>query len=149
MKQNIKQLTHTLQAEFIAFYVVAAIFALVFELNPTAQGTAVGNDLTEYMLETISVLLTMIVIPVSLKLFSVMSLRHRSLTMAIRIRNYRMWSTTRLLAIGMVMIYNLWVYYATLNNIGGFCALICMVAALFCCPTRKRICCELENNESK
>lgn len=147
MKQNIKQLVRKLQVEFAMFYIIVAAFAAVYELNPAAKGIVVGNVMSEYVLETVSVLLTLAVVPLSLKLFSVMLLRHRSLAVEVKIRYYRMLSATRLLSLGMVTVLNLWIYYATLNNIGGFCALVCMVTALFCCPTRKRVCSELEVNE--
>lgn len=133
-------------AEYIAFFVITAAFAALYELNPSAQGFAVGN-VEAFVLNTACILLTLALVPLSLKLFNVMLLRHKNLPFVARLRHYRLWSATRLITLGITTIFDLWVYYATLDNIGGFCALICLVAALFCCPTRERICSELEANE--
>lgn len=147
MEERIKALTRRLQVEYVFYFIIIAAFAAVYELNPSACGIFIGNATSEFILETVSVLLTLATIPLSLKLFNAMLLRHRSLSFELRARYYRMWSATRLISLGIVTVLNLWVYYATLNNIGGFCALICLLTALFCCPTRKRISSELEANE--
>ena len=147
MEQHIKRLARRLQVEFASFYIIIIAFAAVYELNPEAQGIIVGNATSEYIFETVSVLLSLTVVPLSLKLFNVMLLRHCSLDIELKIRYYRVLSAARLLSLGMVTVLDLWIYYATINNIGGFCALLCMAAALFCCPTRKRIYSELEVNE--
>ncbi len=147
MERQIKTLARRLQAEYVFYFAVTAAFAAANELDFLAKGYIPGGGTAGFAAETVCVLLTLAAIPLSLKLFSVMLLHHRSLGFGMRLRYYRIWSATRLAALCVVTVFDLWVYYATLNSIGGFCALMCIAAALFCCPTRKRISGELETDK--
>jgi hypothetical protein len=48
---------------------------------------------------------------------------------------------------GVAALSNLVVYYLTLNQLSMFCALMAMVASLFCWPSSKRVLNELNLTE--
>ena len=105
MKNNdIKVLSRGCKIMYAVYLFAVIFFAGVYELLPEAKGQLVGNDVAEYALDTVCVLLTMITAPLPLKLFA----------------------------------------HATQNNIGGFCALICVAASLLFAPTQKRIAGDLD-----
>ncbi len=68
MEERIKALTRRLQVEYVFYFIIIAAFAAVYELNPSACGIFIGNATSEFILETVSVLLTLATIPLSLKL---------------------------------------------------------------------------------
>ena len=145
MKNNdIKVLSRGCKIMYAVYLFAVIFFAGVYELLPEAKGKLVGNDVAEYALDTVCVLLTMITVPLSLKLFAHFLTKHKSLDLKDRMERYHMLWNVRIVCFGIVTIFDLWAYYATLNNIGGFCALICVAASLLFAPTKKRIAGDLD-----
>lgn len=126
-------------AIYITYMACMAIFAGTYELLPESKGSLVGNAQAEYILDTVCVLLTITTVPLSLKLFGRLLVKHKSLTTEERTRRYIVLWNIRILCFAIVTILDLWAYYATVNNIGGFCALICIAASLLFIPTQKRV----------
>lgn len=139
MNEKTSRLARNLRNNYIAYIVCMLAFAITYELSPDAKGTFVGNAQMEYTLGTICVLLTISIVPLSIKIFGHLITKHKSLKTDIRIERYRILCNTRILCFAIVTVFDLWAYYATLNNIGGFCALICVAASLLFLPTRSRI----------
>ena len=84
-------------------------------------------------------------IPLSLRLFSlslVKNVKQRSLPEALK--SYRRWSEIRTGMLVVPVLVNLSFYYLTLNNTGVLCAMMALIASLFCVPTRKRMLDELD-----
>ena len=76
MKNNdIKVLSRGCKIMYAVYLFAVIFFAGVYELLPEAKGQLVGNDVAEYALDTVCVLLTMITVPLSLKLFAHLLLR--------------------------------------------------------------------------
>lgn len=139
MNEKISRLARNLKINYIAYIVCMLVFAGIYELSPDAKGTFVGNAQMEYTLGTICVLLTISTIPLSIKIFGHLITKHKSLETNERIERYKTLCNTRILCFAIVTVFDLWAYYATVNNIGGFCALICVAASLLFLPTRRRI----------
>lgn len=134
IEKMIKQQVTRQWAGYILFWLLTALFALAYELDLLAEGTWVGQVQKEYVGETVSVLLTMALIPLALKLYPLLLPRCVKGSEEGRLRAYGHLFLIRLLLLTVSAWLNLWVYYATLNNIGGLCALITMTASLFCMP---------------
>ena len=80
MKNNdIKVLSRGCKIMYAVYLFAVIFFAGVYELLPEAKGKLVGNDVAEYALDTVCVLLTMITVPLSLKLFAHFLTKHKSL----------------------------------------------------------------------
>jgi hypothetical protein len=144
MNTRIKELVHQLGAFYVTYIVCMAVFAGTYELLPQSKGMLLGNTQAQYGTDTACVLLTIVVVPLSLKIFSRLLTRHKSLGLEQRMARYRTLWNIRLLCFAVVTVFDLWVYYATVNNIGGFCALICVIASLLFVPTYRRVEAELE-----
>jgi len=64
-----------------------------------------------------------------------------------RRRCYVKWSEVRLAMFVAVVLVNLSVYYMTVDNMCGYCALIGAIASLFCWPTKEGVATELTMKE--
>lgn len=128
-----------LWADYAVFLLATLALAGCYELGFAAEGSLAGRTTTEYVLETIGVLLTMALVPLAMKLFPLILPRYEGEPVLFRLRQHRRASLLRLLLLAVPTWLNLWLYYATLNNIGGLCALIGVTASFFCLPGRQRL----------
>lgn len=115
-----------------------------FECGWLEEGSLTGHARLEFGLETAAILLTLLGIPLSLKLFSRRVVRLRTLPLLASLRAYHRLSLLRLSILAFIVWGNLLLYYTTVNSIGGLCALLGCIASLFCVPGRRRLMNELE-----
>ena len=144
MEKMIKQLLRCLQIEYILFWGVVILTAVLYELGILPEGVLVDDSRTAYMVEVLGVLLAVGLLPLSLRLFSlslVRCIRQRVLTDALV--SYRRWSEIRLALLLVPALLNLSVYYWTLETTGLLCAAMVMVGSLFCVPGKQRLVAEL------
>lgn len=139
LNTTIARQVRTLWADYAVFLAATLSLAGCYELSFAAEGTLTGHTGTEYVLETIGVLLTMGLVPLALKLFPLILPRYEGEPVRFKLRLHRRASRLRLLLLAVPTWLNLWLYYATLNNIGGLCALIGVTASFFCLPGRERL----------
>lgn len=140
MEEKIKQSVKKLRFEYILFWIVPVLLIAAFEIDLFPVGVYAENQGIRYGWETASILLTVLVVPVSLKYFNVIlkkKIDHLSIPDALN--QYVTWSSIRLLAFAITALFNLVVYYLTLGNIGSLCALIAFTASVFCIPGEKRL----------
>ena len=93
-----------------------------------------------YYAETLSILLTAICIPLSLKLFAWVLYRRidrASITSALQL--YVFWSGIRLVLLLLPLLAGFLTYYVMLSTTGLLCALIALTASLFCLPGEERL----------
>ena len=91
------------------------------------------------------ILLTVCLIPLSLRLFSLnLVKRIKELPLQEALKSYRLWSEVRLALLMAPAILGISFYYLTLNTSGLFCACMALIASLFCVPSRKRLLAELD-----
>lgn len=140
MERTVSKLFRCLKVEYIVFWLLVLTTVVLYELEILPQGILVDDPRTAYMLEVLGVLITICLIPFSLRLFSlslVRCVKHRALLDAIV--SYRRWNEIRLALLLVPALVNLAVYYWTLETTGLLCAAMVMVASLFCVPGMKRI----------
>lgn len=140
-----------LQIEFLVFWVVCILFAALNELEVLPNGFYAGNGNMEYYLETIGIFMTLAFVPAALKLMPYI-LPKKILPVedaTARLTKYLLWSEVRLSLLFVGTMVNLTIYYLTMNNVGGLCALITLTASLFIRPAKGRIEDELAKGDVK
>lgn len=145
MEKKIKQLLRYLQIEYVAVWVLPLLLVALYETGVMTEGAYAGDVRMDYVLQTVGILLAVGLIPLSLRLFSlslVKNVKQRSLPEALK--SYRRWSEIRTGMLVVPVLVNLSFYYLTLNNTGVLCAMMALIASLFCVPTRKRMLDELD-----
>jgi hypothetical protein len=152
MDKKIKAVTRTMQIQYV-FYIAIAIL-LVVQSDIILEGTYAGDFGMQYILETIGILTTIALVPLSLKVFSVkLNKKIKMAGFENALKLYRQWSSVRLMIIAFITYLNIMIYYMTLNSIGGLCALIGLTASIFCLPGERKLREELnlvtKNEENK
>ncbi len=137
---EIKNIVRRLQVEYIAIWLLVAGLFLSYETGLFEEGTLAHDGRLCYVLQTATVLLTLCLIPVALKMFSLaLDKRVKPLPRPEALRAYQRWSEVRLAMLAVVVLVGLSVYYSTLSSIGGLCALVGLLATLFCLPGEARV----------
>ena len=147
--KEIKKWTRRMQAEYALLWLTALAIAAAFECGWCEEGALLGRPRAEFALETTSILLTLGLIPTALRLFGRRVNALRDLPLRTALKAYHRRNLARLALLAIPIWGNLMLYYATMNSIGGLCALVSGIAALFCVPGTRRLMNELEitNNE--
>lgn len=145
MEKKIKQLLGWLRLEYAGMWVLPLGLVLLYETGCLTEGAYAGDDRMEYILQTVGILLAVGLIPLSLRLFSLSLVKHvKQLSLPEALKSYRRWSEVRLGMLLVPVLVNLSFYYLTLNTSGALCAMMALMASLFCVPTHKRILDELD-----
>ena len=145
MEKEIKQLLQWLQLEYVWVWVLPLVLVALYETGVMTEGMYAGDVRMDYMLQTVGILLAVGLIPLSLRLFSLSLVKHvKQLTLPKALKSYRRWSEIRIGMLLVPVLVNLSFYYLTLNNTGILCAMMALIASLFCIPTRKRMLDELD-----
>lgn len=130
--------------EYTVLWVVAALIVLLFEWGCMEEGALAGEPRVTFTLQTAEILLTLALVPLSLKLYAKKLVGLSALPLLQALKAYHRWGMVRLCLLTVVVWGNLVIYYLTLNNIGSLCALIGVAASLFCVPGRRRLLTELK-----
>lgn len=129
-----------LKAEYALLWALPLLLAALYESDVLPRGIYADHPQTEYLLQTAGILLAIVLIPLSLRLFQLSLTRHvRQLPLTEALRSYRRWSEVRLCLLLTAALSNLTVYYWTLSTTGLLCAGMVMAATLFCVPGQKRM----------
>lgn len=153
METQIKATIKKLRIQYGLYLVIAVLIMVLYQTGVILEG-AYANDYTmRYALETTGIIATMVLVPVSLKLFSIKLVKRiQSAPLEEALKRYMRWSTVRLMLLALATYLNIMIFYMVLSNVGGLCALIGVTASLFCLPGEKRMREELNlitNNEDK
>ena len=148
---EIKKTARRLWAEYLMMWLLALAIVLLYETGVMEEGTWAHDGRICYVLQTVTILLTLCLIPVSLKMFSaVLNKRVLPLENAeSKLLSYLHWSEVRLALMAIVALIGLSVYYTTLSSIGGLCALVGLLASLFCLPGEEKVKNELNLNNDE
>lgn len=145
MEKKIRQLLRCLQLEYALMWALPLLLVLLYETGVMAEGAYAGDARMDYVLQTVGILLAVGLIPLSLRLFSLSLVKHvKQLSLPDALKSYRRWSEVRTGMLLVPVLVNLSFYYLTLNNTGVLCAMMALIASLFCIPTRKRMLDELD-----
>lgn len=137
--------------QYLIYLAVAILLVVLYQSEVILEGAYAADFGMQYILETIGIITTIALLPLSLKLFSIKlnkEIKEAGFENALKL--YKQWSTIRLMILAFLTYLNIIIYYMTLNNIGGLCALMALTASIFCLPGEKKIREELNlvtNNE--
>lgn len=139
-----KQILNRLRIEYMAYVLLVALLVILHETHILDEGVLVGKTTAVYVTEYAGILLTIVLIPLALKSYHKALLR-----MAVmdddekRRRSYVKWNEIRLSMFVVIVLLNTSVYYATLDNMCGYCAIMGAIASFFCWPTKDGVDVEL------
>ena len=145
MEKKIRQLLQCLRIEYVLIWVLPLLLAALYETGVMTEGMYAGDVRMDYILQSVGILLAVGLIPLSLRLFSLSLVKNvKQLSLPEALKSYRRWSEIRIGMLLVPVLVNLSFYYLTLNNTGVLCAMMALIASLFCIPTRKRMLDELD-----
>lgn len=140
MEEKIKQAVRFLRTSYVIFWIVSLVFVLVGETSDGWVGSYADEVRTVYYAEALSILLTVVCVPLSLKLFAwVLYRRIDCASIARALQLYVFWSGIRLVLLALPLMAGFLTYYAMLSTTGLLCALIALTASLFCFPGEERL----------
>lgn len=144
MEEQIRRVLKSLKIQYISFWIIPLLLVAVGEAGLLPVGIKADSARAVYVFETVGILLVAILVPLSLKLFSmVLSKQIDRVTFPVALGRYMLWSAVRLALLEFVVVFNLAGYYFTLSTTGALCALIGLTASFFCLPGEKRMYAEL------
>lgn len=150
MEEQIKQASTRVRAAFGYFWLLPIFLVILGETGGDWVGMYADDVRATFFAETVTILLTAISIPVSLKLFFwVLAKKIDLVAISQALRLYALWSGARLAILAVPVLVGFLTYYMTLSNKGLLCALIGLTASLFCYPSEERLRKELHINKEK
>lgn len=139
-----KTTCHYLQAEFWAPIAVCLAIIVPYENDWLIAGAWESETMREYYLAITMEIITICLIPLSLRLFKFKKVRS-SLT-ASPARSLLRWASARMLMLTVPMMVNCWLYYQFMNVAFGYMGIIDLLCMMFVYPSRTR--CEAETTNS-
>ncbi|WP_308757570.1 hypothetical protein [uncultured Bacteroides sp.] len=140
MEEKIKRVASRMKMLFVYFWLLPVFLTVFGEMGGEWVGIYAGDVRATYFAETFTILLTAILIPVSLKLFSwVLVKKIDAVAISDALRLYALWSGVRLALLAIPVLAGFLTYYMMLSNKGVLCALIALTASLFCLPGEGRL----------
>ncbi|MBR5541030.1 MAG: hypothetical protein IKU64_01530 [Bacteroides sp.] len=151
MKEKIKRILNLQKSAFIVVWAAPILLAALYECGAETfqKGIYEGNAQMEYIFQSVSILLTIGLIPFALRMFNLnLVKRIKELPMEQALKSYQKWSDVRLGLLFVPAILGVSFYYLTMNTTNLFCACMALIATLFCIPSENRIKNELDLPEN-
>ena len=149
MKEQIKRILIIQKSAFIGVWTAPLLLVVLYETGLYQEGLLAGNAQMEYILQSVSILLTIGLIPFALRMFNLnLVKRIKELPLQQALKSYQTWSLLRLALLFVPAIMALSFYYLTMNTTNLFCACMALIATLFCVPSESRIKNELDLPEN-
>ena len=127
MDKYINRLLKTLKIEFLASWLIAIVAAVMGQVDIIPNGIVQPHSNAEFKLNTMVIILTVVGVPTSLKLFSLNTTKGlRRMNNDEAMRYYHVWSTVRVAVLTAEAILGFVAYYLSLNVTGLLCALDAM-----------------------
>ena len=125
-----------LRTVLIANVGVAVVIAALYELDILPSGMMAGRPQDEF-LSTISMeLITIVFIPVALRMFKTKDVEKRLEDGDIKA--FRKWGLVRILMITVPLVLNTLLYYSFMNTTFGYMALILLICLPFIYPAARK-----------
>lgn len=145
MKEQIKRILIIQKSAFLGVWTAPLLLVVLYETGLYQEGLLAGNAQMEYILQSVSILLTIGLIPFALRMFNLnLVKRIKELPLQQALKSYQTWSLLRLALLFVPAIMALSFYYLTMNTTNLFCACMALIATLFCVPSESRIKNELD-----
>lgn len=149
MKEQIKRILIIQKSAFLGVWTAPLLLVVLYETGLYQEGMIAGNAQMEYILQSVSILLTIGLIPFALRMFNLnLVKRIKELPLQQALKSYQTWSLLRLALLFVPAIMALSFYYLTMNTTNLFCACMALIATLFCVPSENRIKNELDLPEN-
>ena len=149
MKEQIKRILIIQKSVFLGVWTAPLLLVVLYETGLYQEGLLAGNAQMEYILQSVSILLTIGLIPFALRMFNMnLVKRIKDLPLQQALKSYQIWSILRLALLFVPAIMALSFYYLTMNTTNLFCACMALIATLFCVPSENRIKNELDLPEN-
>lgn len=149
MEKELKRLIRILKAEYALMWVLTVLLAALYECDILPQGLFAGDAQMEYIMQVTSILLTICLIPLSLRLFNLSLTRHiAALPLKNALKSYRRWSEIRIALLTVASLASLSAYYWTMDTTGLLCTGMTVIASLFCVPSKERLLSELNLSDT-
>ena len=149
MKEQIKRILIIQKSAFLGVWTAPLLLVVLYETGLYQEGLLAGNAQMEYILQSVSILLTIGLIPFALRMFNLnLVKRIKELPLQQALKSYQAWSLLRLALLFVPAIMALSFYYLTMNTTNLFCACMALIATLFCVPSESRIKNELDLPEN-
>ena len=149
MKEQIKRILIIQKSAFLGVWTAPLLLVVLYETGLYQEGMIAGNAQMEYILQSVSILLTIGLIPFALRMFNLnLVKRIKELPLQQALKSYQAWSLLRLALLFVPAILALSFYYLTMNTTNLFCAYMALIATLFCVPSESRIKNELDLPEN-
>ena len=149
MKEQIKRILIIQKSAFLGVWTAPLLVVVLYETGLYQEGLLAGNAQMEYILQSVSILLTIGLIPFALRMFNLnLVKRIKELPLQQALKSYQAWSLLRLALLFVPAILALSFYYLTMNTTNLFCACMALIATLFCVPSENRIKNELDLPEN-
>lgn len=145
MKEQIKRILTLQKVMFSIVWIAPILIVVLNETGVYQKGIYQGDVQMDYILQSISILLTMGLIIFALRMFNLnLVKRIKNLPLQEALKSYRIWCDVRLSLLFVPIVLDFAFYYLTLNTTSLFCGLMALIATLFCVPTKSRIMNELD-----
>lgn len=149
MEKNIKELLKCLKIEMLAVWLIVLGVFLAGEFGVLPYGLLAADKQTVFALDTASIVVTLLLIPLALKLFQLNTTRSLlRMNMDESLVSYHRWSIVRLSILLACMVFDLLVHYLVVDTTGLLCALIGLLTTLICWPTEEKIKKHLESHDN-
>lgn len=140
MGRVLRKLMRALQIEFGLTWGIVILTFLLGEFDVIPNGLLEGDNKMLYYANIFTVLLTVVCVPLSLKLFSLntrSSLRRMDKDEALQ--SYHVWSIVRLALLGLSAEVGIFFYFLFMHTNGILCTLIVLITLLFCTPSARKV----------
>ena len=142
---NLRFTQRILMTNFLFMVVLALLLVALYECE-ILEPTDMANDVPlMFVLQIVMELLTILVIPVALKMFSIKTIRRKLI--AGKGSALLPWGTARLNMLCLPMLINIFLYYQTMSPAFGYMAIILFLCLFFIYPSIGRCTVETEEEE--
>ena len=141
MDRIIDKLMRSLYLELGATWNIVVLTCVLGELDviPNGLWTPKGHQF-EFYVEVVNVLMIIVCVPLSLKLFSLNTQRClRRMDKDDALSSYHLWSLIRIGLLLVCMEIGVLTYYLLLDTKGLLCAGIALIASFFCVPSTTKV----------
>lgn len=140
MENKIKQTALRVKTVFVAYWLAIFLIILCGECDNVWTGIYASNARAVYLVETVTILLTAICVPVSLKFFAwFLKNKISELSISKALDFYFYSYLTRMILLFLPVLAGLLTFYLTFSNKGVLCVLLTLTATLFCLPGEERL----------
>ncbi len=142
-----EKVSSILKKLFYGILAVALLIVVVFETGLLTPGSLGGDKAAEFPILTAMELLTVCLIPFSLYLFRVKSVRQNLL--AAPTQSMLTWGFVRMAMLAFLLVVNVVCYYLYMNASFGYMAIIAAISMLFIYPSIGRCKEETSSNDDE